>query len=144
MTPPGWGLVLGRDQGGTRWFLDGEPVNSGVGLDLCILARSWSCTHCGGEGRDYDAKPSIEDDDGYRVFPRCPHCVGGTQAEYSWLRVRLEFDHRAGVAWAYLPAAGISDLRTEVDNGARFRWPPDRHQWRRPTVTQHIQAADVH
>lgn len=29
-------LVMGRDAGGTRWFLAGEPVHAGTGLELLI------------------------------------------------------------------------------------------------------------
>jgi hypothetical protein len=107
---PGAPLVKGTDDGGLRWFLDGQPVTAGTSLELCVERNRRLCPRC----RDEDGDTS----------KRCPDCNGrGVVSEPDWLLVRLEFDYHRQVALAYLPTLGCRGMHSEVLEGARFRWP---------------------
>lgn len=93
--PPtdGHRLVLGSDAGGRRWFLDGQPVHAGTGLELCI-----------------EVERSYRDRDDVELF------------RYGWLRVRLEFDFHEGRALIHIGAPGL-ELKAVANEYTLFRWP---------------------
>ena len=69
-------LVVGEDCGGVRWFLDGEPVHCGTGLELLFE------TDC--------------------IFDNETGAMTGFTP--LWVRVRFEMDFGHGVI--YLPTTG--------------------------------------
>jgi len=87
-------LIKGVDAGGVRWYLDGESVHAGTDLEVLLQLDT-----------KYDERGAVVD-----FTP-------------VWIPVRLEFDFDVGKALMFWPTPGSDYAKSEVPEGALFRWP---------------------